>query len=455
MNPILTLAIKDLRLMFRDKLGLFFVAAFPILMGIFFGMIGVSMGSEEGGAGVDVAVVDADDSTVSHRFIEALATNPGMTIHPLTRESAVANVRKGSLAGYIAIPEGFGETAGVFWAEAPEVVIGVDPSRRAESSMLQGFVMQAMGVLIQDRFNDPAAMRAPLQQSIGDIENATDLPAGQRMILLVFLRAADTFFGSFDSAAAMNPNGGAGDDAGGGHASREVDQEGDASGMPTMQLANISVHEVGREPTEFETLQNKLKSPWDISFPPAIMWGVMACVTGFAVQLVKERSEGTFLRLCVAPISRVQILGGKATACFITVTGVIAMMMVIGQFLGMQLHSIPLLVLASVCVALCFVGLMMLMSVIARTEQAAAGAGWAVIVVMCMFGGGMIPLAFMPKFMKTLSHFSPVKWGILALEGAIWRGFTLSEMLFPCVVLVGIGAFCFILGASMLSLMRT
>jgi ABC-2 type transport system permease protein len=63
----------------------------------------------------------------------------------------------------------------------------------------------------------------------------------------------------------------------------------------------------------------------------------------------------------------------------------------------------------------------------------------------------MIPLAFMPSFMVPLSQASPVKWSILALEGAIWRGFTLTEMLLPCAILVGIGAVCLALGAVRLA----
>ncbi len=68
-----------------------------------------------------------------------------------------------------------------------------------------------------------------------------------------------------------------------------------------------------------------------------------------------------------------------------------------------------------------------------------------------MFGGGMIPLAFMPRFMATLSQASPVKWSILALEGAIWRGFTPIEMLLPCGVLVAVGAVCLAVGSIRLA----
>jgi ABC-2 type transport system permease protein len=125
--------------------------------------------------------------------------------------------------------------------------------------------------------------------------------------------------------------------------------------------------------------------------------------------------------------------------------------MVLGVWLGMRPRSPGLLALASVAIAFCFVGIMVLMSVIGKTEEAVAGAAWGANMIMAMFGGAMIPLVFMPSFMKTLSHFSPVKWSILSLEGAIWRGFTLSEMLLPCGALVLTGVVCLAIGTAILS----
>ena len=37
------------------------------------------------------------------------------------------------------------------------------------------------------------------------------------------------------------------------------------------------------------------------------------------------------------------------------------------------------------------------------------------------------------------------------LEGAIWRGFSPTEMVLPCVVLLGMGAVCFGLGVTILA----
>jgi ABC-2 type transport system permease protein len=71
--------------------------------------------------------------------------------------------------------------------------------------------------------------------------------------------------------------------------------------------------------------------------------------------------------------------------------------------------------------------------------------------VMSMLGGGMFPLFLMPPWMQTVSNVSPVKWGILALEGGIWRGFTLSQMARPCGVLLAVGAAGFAAGSAILA----
>jgi ABC-2 type transport system permease protein len=59
----------------------------------------------------------------------------------------------------------------------------------------------------------------------------------------------------------------------------------------------------------------------------------------------------------------------------------------------------------------------------------------------------MVPLFAMPSWMQAAGTVSPVKWSILALEGAIWRGFTPAELAVPCAVLLAVGAAGFLLGA--------
>ncbi|MCA8961241.1 MAG: hypothetical protein KDC38_12040, partial [Planctomycetes bacterium] len=50
------------------------------------------------------------------------------------------------------------------------------------------------------------------------------------------------------------------------------------------------------------------------------------------------------------------------------------------------------------------------------------------------------------RWIQDLGSFSPVKWSILALEGAVWRGYDLTTMLGICAILWGIGAIAFFAG---------
>jgi ABC-2 type transport system permease protein len=56
----------------------------------------------------------------------------------------------------------------------------------------------------------------------------------------------------------------------------------------------------------------------------------------------------------------------------------------------------------------------------------------------------------MPSWLRQFNHISPVKWGILALEGAVWRSFSFTEIMTPCLILLAIGAAAFLLGVFML-----
>jgi ABC-2 type transport system permease protein len=180
------------------------------------------------------------------------------------------------------------------------------------------------------------------------------------------------------------------------------------------------------------------------------MWGIISCITTFAVSLVSERNKGTLTRLLTAPLKSYQILGSKALACFMTTLLVSIILMLIGVFVfGIRVASYPKLALGLMIVAGAFVGIMMLLSVLGKTEQSASGIGWAVLLIMAMIGGGMLPLFFMPDWLKALSSISPIKWGILALEGAVWRDFSYRELMQPYLVLAAFGFVSFFIGTRL------
>ena len=136
MQPILQMAIKDIKLITRDRMDLFVIVFIPILMGVFFGLMMGGMGSG-GTSNMKIAVIDHDQSEMSKKFVEALIANDSLQIETSELEPARESVRKGEQVGLILLRGGFGERAGAFWGDPPEVQLGLDPSRGANGSHLR------------------------------------------------------------------------------------------------------------------------------------------------------------------------------------------------------------------------------------------------------------------------------------------------------------------------------
>ena len=170
------------------------------------------------------------------------------------------------------------------------------------------------------------------------------------------------------------------------------------------------------------------RNPFEITFPQGLLWGVLGCTMAFAIGFVGERTQGTLFRLQMAPIGRVHLVAGKALACAVACLFLETVLLTIGR---LAFHVVPnnwgLMALAGVSTVVAFVGIMMLIAGLAKTEQAAGGVGWASMMPLAMFGGAMVPLAVMPHWMSQIGVVSPVRWGILAFEGALWRGFSFQR----------------------------
>jgi ABC-2 type transport system permease protein len=421
MSSILALAAKDLRLLLRVKSGLFFAFAWPLVIAILFGTV-FSGSSNSGSRRLAVALTDEDQSAGSKEFAAAVAASPDFTVQTASRTEAIELVRKGRQAAALILAKGLGDASQqMFHGTPPKVEVWIDPSRQAEAGMIQGLLFRITMQGFQKKMADTASMRASLHKSIEDAGDST-APPEQRASLTRFLRSVDRALSDLPAAPASQSQG-----AG-------------------WQPLSVQQHDVS-------IVRSGPRNPFEITFPQGLLWGVLGCAMAFAIGFVTERTRGTLFRLQMAPIGRVQLVAGKALACAAACLALEATLVLIGR-IGFHVvpHSWPLIALAAVSTAFAFVGIMMLLAGLGKTEQAAAGVGWAVMMPLALFGGGMVPLAFMPHWMAQIGVVSPVRWGILAFEGALWRGFSLEEMLVPCGVLLAIGAVCFALGTRTLRL---
>jgi ABC-2 type transport system permease protein len=435
MGTVLTLAFKDLRVLFRDKWGVFWTFAFPLLYCVFFGVIFGSSG-DDGGSAIPIAVVDEARNEKSARLVRDLAAHDSLSIARTegsrgegedavpelrTLEDARAAVRKGRVVAYIRIPSGYGDSPFAMFdtgVDTPRVEVGLDPSRNAEAGILQGVLMGTMFESMAEGFTDKDAIQEQIARGATEVAAADDVGSGQKLVLQTFFGALNLFIEEIDL---------------------EVLEEG-TSGVGVGENL-VDVVDVARD------VENRPRSAFDITFPQAMVWGLMSVAMGFAATLVRERTQGTLLRLRIAPLSRAQLVAGKGLGCYLTCLVVMSVLLVFGYVaLGVRVESPLYMALAMLCTAASFTGLMMAASTLGKTEQAVAGAAWGVMMPFAMIGGGMIPLVAMPPWLVAASDFSPFKWSIYSLEGAAWRGFTFAEMLAPSGIQLAIGAAFFAFG---------
>lgn len=402
MRMLLAIVRKDFLQLRRDPAALFFTLGWPLIVAIAFGLV---FGGGAETAKPRVAIVDLDGSAQSRAFVRSVDSLAELEVDVQALAPARDAVRRGQRVAAIVLPDGWGDARGIGFSpnELP-VKLLVDPSRKAEQAMLQGLLVTASMRDMMSPGQDPAARAAMLARAKQDVAG---LPPGSRARYEAF----------FDSLGGVLATPSPADSGAGG------------SEVSPLRIETESVHASRRGPA----------NPHAVTFPQGMFWAVLGVLMSFATTLATERSEGTWLRLRTAPVRGWHLLAGKGLACGLAMLLALNALALVGAVAFGIRPDWLLLELAFVAGAFCFTGMMMVFAMLARSVRAASGIAWATLMPMAMLGGAMIPLFAMPGWMQAASNASPVKWLLLAIEGAVWRGFSLMEMLPSFGVLVAIG----------------
>jgi len=194
-----------------------------------------------------------------------------------------------------------------------------------------------------------------------------------------------------------------------------------------------------------------MKNGFKVSAPSITVIFVMISILGMIQSLAEERGTGILRRVGMMPVSKAQFLGGKLLATFILGWVQFAVLVILGEWLGVGLGSAPLapMVVASAYV-LAVTALALALAALVRTPSQASAVATMAWVVLSVLGGAWWPLIFVPSWMRTLGHLSPVAWCLDALNALIFHQWTWSDVLLPSGVLVIFAGVCFVLGVRVL-----
>lgn len=431
MRVVWAIAVKDLRLLMRDRVAAFFTLVFPLLFGVVFGLIfQQAFGGGGGSPEIRVAIVDLDDSELSRLYTDALVEMGDLVVVEVDgQRDAEERVRRGRLAAGVIVPPGFGEAMrGALFGSAPGVEVVIDPSRAAEAGVLRGLMAGAGFRVMAGMFERPEMVGDQIARVREAVRADTTLGPVDRALMGTLLDSADRLFGSGAVGGETDANIEAGG-AGGGAAFAPI-------GVTT------------RVPDRDGTRENTLNSAFELTYPQAAAWALVGCVTGFGLSLVGERSSGTLKRLAVAPVRRDVVVYGKALACFIAAVLVLAVLR--GLFalpvFGVR-GGVPWVEAVSIgLIAFAFVGVMMALSTVATSAAGAEGGVRAVLLILALLGGAGVPLMFFTGWLRWVTMASPFRWAITALEGSTWRGWSPGELLGAWSVLAAIGVVGLVFG---------
>ncbi|MGZ4901802.1 MAG: ABC transporter permease [Halobacteriota archaeon] len=169
---------------------------------------------------------------------------------------------------------------------------------------------------------------------------------------------------------------------------------------------------------------------------------MMSLMTGLPHAISYEREAGTLDGMLVAPVHRMSIIAGKVLAQ--TTRGMAQGFMVLGLAIvlfGVTINGNIALVIGLLLLAVfSFVGLGILITSFASTEETATMVMMTLMFPMMFLSGVFFPLQQMPAFMQTIAKFLPLTYAAEALRRVMVLGAGVPAIYTDIVILFGFGA---------------
>jgi ABC-2 type transport system permease protein len=183
----------------------------------------------------------------------------------------------------------------------------------------------------------------------------------------------------------------------------------------------------------------------------ALFWiGQILCIN-----IISERESGAYRRILVSPTRLSHYVIGKTLPFVVINLLQAAFMFAIGVFVlplldcpELSLGDPLALVVLTLCTSFVSIGFGLLMAAVSRTVLFAASMSAALLVIMTVIGGIMVPKFVMPKAMQDLTLIVPQGWALDGYLDVLVRGYGLGDVLPECAGLLGFAAAFFALAVA-------
>lgn len=191
------------------------------------------------------------------------------------------------------------------------------------------------------------------------------------------------------------------------------------------QKSFISFKEIAPRINNQEQVPNSVQH----NVPAWSLFAIFFIVIPLSINIVKEKSQGTFVRLRTNPVSNAIVLGGKTIMyliiCFIQFYMMIAVAIFLFPHLGLPPLNVQgnlfLMSIVALFAGLAAIGFGILLGTVAKTQEQSAPFGATSVIILAAIGGVWVPVFVMPKAMQIIAQSSPMNWGLESFYDVLLR----------------------------------
>ena len=159
---------------------------------------------------------------------------------------------------------------------------------------------------------------------------------------------------------------------------------------------------------------------------PGILVLLVTMVTMFlgSMNVAREKEIGTIEQLNVTPIKKYQFIIGKLLPFWLIGLFELSFGLVIGKVLFNipMVGSLGLVFLFAMVYMIVVLGMGLLISTAANTQQQAMFIAWFFLVIFILLSGLFTPIESMPKWAQTLTLVNPIRYFVEVMRGVLMKG---------------------------------
>ena len=391
--------VKEFLLLKRDLGGLIILFVMPLVLVITVTLIQDSTFKAVTDSKIQILLVDNDKGSVSKTVFENLEKSNLFTVvtqidnKPVTEQIAKENVYKGKFQLAIIIPQNLSSDLQAKVDQNVEKIVSSLGLTDSTSTNDQQRVIKEKEVKL---YFDPA-----VQMSFKNaVMNSID-----KMISQIETKSIYTTFQNQLGEGTTNFE----------------------------QKSFITFKEIIPRINNKEVLPNSVQH----NVPAWTLFAIFFIVIPLSINIVKEKTQGTFVRLRTNPVSNLVVIIGKTITysiiCMIQFYMMVAVAVFLFPHIGLPSLNIEGHLIMTSIVALfsgfAAIGFGILLGTVANTQEQSAPFGATSVLILAAIGGVWVPVFAMPKIMQIIAKSSPMNWGLEGFYDVLLRNVSFFEII--------------------------